>query len=340
MAIFRTLVAATLLAAAFVYAPLAAGDVRGMPGLIDVYATLPNKVTDADGARLLSFGVTTLVTPRSDAEALDTRWADAATPGPRLLRAASMSTVTSEQPHPWLLLLNGDRSTGHSLRAATGAWQQAGVPVLAENWQVGLGAGAGLVLGGEALPVSPAGRRYADLAVNGGSAVTIVSSLAHSDTPGVDELFTRRQAIGLPPRRARPLARTAALGNVVSELVLGSAPNALPPGVAQHAELRALVAAGLTPYNALKAATVNAAGALGLGLRAGRIAPGAAASFVLVAGDPLHSIEDAANVVGVVHHGRFLSAGRLIDTFDTGEVSENLTKLLTSSSRSDAAAIP
>jgi len=316
------------------------GDITVIPGLIDVYARLPAVVSDADGARLLSFGITTLVTARGDAEALDARWADAATPGPRLLRAASMNSVTSEEPHPWLLLLNGDRSTGQSLRAATGAWQQAGVPVLAENWQAGLGAGAGLVLGGEALPVSPAGRRYADLAVNGGSAVTIVSSLAHTDTPGVDELFTRRQAIGLRPSRARPLAQTTALGNVVSDLVLGSAPNALPPGVAQHAELRALVAAGLTPYNALKAATVNAAGALGLGLRVGRIAPGAAASFVLVAGDPLRSIEDAANVVGVVHHGRFLSAGRLIDAFDTNEVSKNLTRTVTTLPSTDAPAIP
>ena len=326
------------------------GDVTVMPGLIDVYAKLPAVISDADGARLLSFGVTTLVTPRGDAEALDRRWADAATPGPRLLRAASMSAVGNEEPYseepypeepyPWLLLLNGDRSTGHRLRAATDAWQQAGVPVLAENWQAGLGAGAGLVLGGEALPVSPAGRRYADLAINGGSAVTIVSSLAHTDTPGVDELFTRRQAAGLSPRRARPLAERTALGNIVTELVLGSAPNELPPGVAQHAELRALVAAGLTPYNALRAATVNAAGALGLGLRAGRIAPGAAASFVLVAGDPLRFIEDAANVVGVVHHGRFLSAGRLIDTFDPSEVSKNLTKTVAPVPSVDAAAIP
>ncbi|MEM8816099.1 MAG: amidohydrolase family protein [Pseudomonadota bacterium] len=323
------------------------GDITVIPGLIDIYARLPQKLSDADGARLLSFGVTTLVANRSDAESIDARWAKAATPGPRLLRAATLDTGTANaaseaQSTPWLLLLNGDRSTGRSLRGATRAWQQAGIPVLAGNWQVGLGAGASLVLGGEALPVSPAGRRYADLAVsNGRSAVTIVSSLAHAGTPGVAELFERRQANGLQSVPARRLASRASLGNAHTELVLGSAANALPPGVAQHAELRALVAAGLSPFDALKAATVNAANALGLGLRAGRIAPGAAASLVLIAGDPLQSIEEAANVVGVVQNGRFMSAGRLIDSLEaspdepderTGEslsnseTSENLTK--------------
>jgi len=47
MAIFRTLVAATLLAAAFVYAPLAAGDVRGMDNIIVTATRTEITVSDA-----------------------------------------------------------------------------------------------------------------------------------------------------------------------------------------------------------------------------------------------------------------------------------------------------
>jgi imidazolonepropionase-like amidohydrolase len=61
---------------------------------------------------------------------------------------------------------------------------------------------------------------------------------------------------------------------------------------------------------------VDAASALGLGLTLGRIATGAEANFVLVNGDPLASIDDAARLVGVVQNGRFMSLGRLLDNVD------------------------
>lgn len=288
------------------------GDITVMPGLIDVLADLPDIVTDSDGARLLGFGVTMLVTDREDAEDLDARWSNPATPGPRVLRARPLTPDVDIAP--WLFLLEGDRSTGESLRGLTRRWQTAGVPVLAGNWQVGLGAGASLVLGGKALPLSPGGRRYADLEVtNGQSAVTFVSSLAHAGTAGLEDLFASRQAAGLSGGSVRHLANPSALAAGRSQVVLGSTNNGLPPGVAQQAELRALTDAGLTPHGALKAATVNAALALGLGLRTGRVATGAEANLVLVAGDPLGSVEDASDVVGVVLEGRFMSLGRLMD---------------------------
>ncbi len=291
------------------------GDITVMPGLIDILAEPPEALTDADGARYLGFGVTMLVTDRDDAEALDARWSRAETPGPRVLRAASLAP--DADPAPWLFILEGDRSTGEALKGLTRRWQAAGVPVLASNWQVGLGAGASLVLGGKALPVSPMGRRYADLRVtNGQSAVTVVSSLANRNTSGLADLFDARQAAGLGSLRdgvARRFASPTTLAPGQSQVVVGTALNGLPPGIAQHAELRALVDAGIAPHDALKAATVNAALALGLGLRAGRIAPGAEANLVLVAGDPLSNIDEAANIVGVVQNGRFMSLGRLMD---------------------------
>lgn len=293
------------------------GDITIMPGLIDVFSALPQTVDDGDGARLLAFGVTTIVTDHVEADELDARWADPASPGPRVLRAQQL--VADTDSPPWLFLLRGDRNTGEAFADATRRWQEAGIPVLADNWQVGLGAGASLVIGGSALPVSPTGRRYADLRVtNGASAVTVVSGLAHAGTEGLEDLFTRRQAAGLDAARTgvRRFASPSSLAPGQTQVVLGSAPGGLPPGVAQQAELRALVEAGLTPADAIKAATANAATALGLGLTAGRIAPGANANFILVLGDPLASIDDAANVIGVVMNGRFMSVGRLLDRLE------------------------
>ena len=291
------------------------GDITVMPGLIDVYSRLPADVDDADGARLLGFGVTAIVTDHPSAAELDQRWTSAATPGPRVLTAAPLESDV-EVP-PWLFILGGDRDTGEALSATARRWQASGVPVLAINWQVGVGAGANLVLGNKALPVSPAGRRYADLSVtNGARAVTVVSALAHAGTRDLEALFDSRQAAGLAGQAnsARRRASPSRLAPGQGQVVLGSRPNGLPPGIAQHAELRALVEGGLAPIDAIRAATVDAATALGLGLSAGRIAIGADANFVLVLGDPAGDINAVANVVGVVQNGRFMSLGRILDT--------------------------
>ena len=76
---------------------------------------------------------------------------------------------------------------------------------------------------------------------------------------------------------------------------------------------KVLEEAGLEPFQALRAAGINAAEALGLGLRIGRIAPGAAADLVIVDGDPLATVEDAIRVVAVIRNGRFFSAIGLIE---------------------------
>ena len=106
---------------------------------------------------------------------------------------------------------------------------------------------------------------------------------------------------------------TPNLGGAAPSVVLGSLPNGLPPGLALHAELRALVAAGLNESQALKAAGVNAAAALGLGLQVGRVASGAVADLVIVDGDPLDDVGDAINVIAVVRNGRFYSLSGLLE---------------------------
>ena len=77
-----------------------------------------------------------------------------------------------------------------------------------------------------------------------------------------------------------------------------------------HAELMAYVLAGMTPYEALRAATVTPAAALGLD--AGSIAPGRLADLVVVEGNPLESTANARRVRWVVANGRVVSMAELL----------------------------
>jgi len=69
-------------------------------------------------------------------------------------------------------------------------------------------------------------------------------------------------------------------------------------GVSLHRELALLVQAGLTPVEALAAATANPAHAFGLTDR-GRIAPGLRADLVLVSGDPTQKIGETLDIAGI-----------------------------------------
>ncbi|HUU36441.1 MAG TPA: amidohydrolase family protein [Vicinamibacterales bacterium] len=75
-----------------------------------------------------------------------------------------------------------------------------------------------------------------------------------------------------------------------------------PNGLNLHGELNAYVKAGMTPAQALRAATVTAAEALNLD--AGAIAVGKLADIVLVDGNPLQDIGDALQVKRVIANGR------------------------------------
>lgn len=87
-------------------------------------------------------------------------------------------------------------------------------------------------------------------------------------------------------------------------VVAGSdSPNQLlPPGASLHRELRLLVAAGLTPEQALLAATRDAARLLGAD-SIGVIKPGAVADFVVLRADPLADIANIDQVEHVVAYG-------------------------------------
>lgn len=79
----------------------------------------------------------------------------------------------------------------------------------------------------------------------------------------------------------------------------------LVPGFATHRELQSLVAAGLTPYAALRAATAGPAAYLGTSTEAGTIAPGKRADLVLVDANPLTNIGHLQQIAGVMTAGRW-----------------------------------
>ncbi|MEV8346008.1 amidohydrolase family protein [Streptomyces niveus] len=79
----------------------------------------------------------------------------------------------------------------------------------------------------------------------------------------------------------------------------------LVPGFALHDELALLVAAGLTPAEALRTATRDAARALGLPA-VGTVARGQAADLLVLDADPLRDIRNTRRIHGVVVDGRWI----------------------------------
>jgi imidazolonepropionase-like amidohydrolase len=77
----------------------------------------------------------------------------------------------------------------------------------------------------------------------------------------------------------------------------------IPYGTSLHVEMQLFVDGGLTPFEALQTATINAAEAMGVADQLGSVEPGKLADFVIVEGDPLKNISDAWNVVSTFKGG-------------------------------------
>ena len=109
---------------------------------------------------------------------------------------------------------------------------------------------------------------------------------------------------------ASPAAAEEALRQSVSRLhrlgvrlVFGTDAGVIPHG-ANAREFAALVGAGLSPLDAIRAATINAAEALGISTDAGAIEVGRAADSVGVAGDPMTDVRVLERVQFVMKAGQ------------------------------------
>ncbi len=293
------------------------GNVTILPGFVDSYSSLASRDQKSHGAELLSYGVTTLITSDYRPNYDPLLWEGEETPGPRLLWAGDIAQSKPDDDKDFqFVTIPSSGLSDADRRSAVSGWQAQGIPVLAESWRVGLSVGADLLLSTDALPTSPKGIRYHDIpAAAAAGTIALVSGLADAGTPGLSALFRSRQAKLLRERKSalRRFSSIPKLAGSASTIMLGSKPSGLPPGLALHAEMRALAAAGLSGDQVLRATGANPAGVLGLENQIWRIAEGALADMVLVSGDPLARVADAMNIVAVVRNGRFYSLVGLLE---------------------------
>jgi len=94
-------------------------------------------------------------------------------------------------------------------------------------------------------------------------------------------------------------------------ILAGSDSPAIPYGLGLHVELEEFVRAGMTPFQALQTATINAAQALGLGDALGTLEPGKRADLTFLGTDPLTDIRNTRDVKRVMRAGKLFSVREL-----------------------------
>jgi imidazolonepropionase-like amidohydrolase len=98
-------------------------------------------------------------------------------------------------------------------------------------------------------------------------------------------------------------------------IALGTDSGAFPirsQGFAEHLEMELLVRAGLTPLEAITAATRNAARVLKIEKRFGTIEKGKSADLVILSSNPAEDIKNTRKIEGVYKGGREVSKGVVV----------------------------
>ncbi|MEU4514622.1 amidohydrolase family protein [Nonomuraea wenchangensis] len=191
--------------------------------------------------------------------------------------------------------------------ALTGAAHDAGLRVVAHaitaaEVEIALGAGVdGLAhVWTDLAPGDPLSRRLAERA--GRQGVFVVTTLAYFEAISAQHVETADRA--RPGSSANAAGALRDLHRAGVPLLAGTDATPFTPahGAGLHRELELLTEAGLSPEEALAAATSLPAQHFGLDDR-GRIAPGLRADLVLVEGDPTRDITATASIVDVWRRG-------------------------------------
>jgi len=142
--------------------------------------------------------------------------------------------------------------------------------------------------------------------------------MALLDDPNVDYLTpSLRKAWRAEPRSGIPLNRLTGFQQKLADALhrngvpIMAGTDAMgrplvPPGSSLQKELQLLSASGLSPYEVIRSATVVPAAFLGKSNEFGTIAVGHRADLLLVAGNPLESLEALRRPIGVMVRGRWL----------------------------------
>jgi imidazolonepropionase-like amidohydrolase len=132
----------------------------------------------------------------------------------------------------------------------------------------------------------------------------IIDAPPNIDAAGRARLAAAQRFAFAVTRRANALGVAVSAG---TDSIGGSSPNL-------HAELQLLVQAGLTPLQAITAATATAARAAGVERDRGLLARGLRADLVILCRDPSSDIRNTLAVLAVVHDGRILLRSGAVPT--------------------------
>jgi Tol biopolymer transport system component len=314
-----------------------ATDATMIPGLIDVHAHHSAITGERLGRMWLASGVTTVREVGSEpGEALERAesWASGRRPGPRLVVSplAGARAPASDGGPPVIIGAYEDVSPGfaHVIELQR---QQLGLPAaVTPHARAALPASTAAA---RLPPLSTRNISYQDaLASVLASQTTISTGLAAASGWSPDTQRSQGRAIAaviaalFSPGEQSDWGRSAAadaailiaplqdtIGRIVragGRVAVGSDAPAVPYGIGLHAELVRLAEAGIPNDQVLRLASAGGALALGLDQQLGTLEAGKLADFVVLSGDPLARIGDAATVIAVVRGGTWFAREALL----------------------------
>ncbi|MFH2005156.1 MAG: amidohydrolase family protein [bacterium] len=163
--------------------------------------------------------------------------------------------------------------------------------------------------------VDPLSRWFERVDLDGPEITEMITALADADVAVDPTLVAVRAQLTSSPHARVPEVWPKVLGLVrrlhqagVRLLAGTDAPRPMiPAGASLHRELALLVDAGLSPTEALGAATGSSATALGLSADHGTITPGRRADLILLTADPLQDITNTESIDRILFAGEFLN---------------------------------